>query len=141
MYTGLIKAPEEGIVHLFYYCCMKDGKFDEPELNNISDKLVSLDLQKKLNFKDEMRKFKSYLSSITDEDMYLKYLISIIKSNNNLALFSWCVELCGADGNIGADEGRLLVRIGNLLNIGDTEQELIQRLMVQRSSVLVKKEF
>jgi hypothetical protein len=141
MYTGLLKAPEEGLTHLFYYCCMKDGKFDELELDNISDKLVSFNLQKKLNFKDEMRKFKSYQSSITDEDIYLKYLISIIKSNNNLALLSWCIELCAANGNIGAEEDRLLTRIGNLLNIGDTEQELLKRLMVQRVNVLLKKEF
>ena len=141
MYTGLIKAPEEGIVHLFYYCCMKDGKFDETELNTISDKLVSLDLQKKLNFKDEMRKFKSYQNSITDEDIYLKYLISIINSSNSLALLSWCMELCAADGNIGAEESQLLARIGNLLNVGDTEQELIQRLMVQRVSVTRGKTF
>ncbi|OQP47912.1 hypothetical protein A4H97_30370 [Niastella yeongjuensis] len=141
MYTGLIKAPEEGIVHLFYYCCMKDGKFDEPELNNISDKLVSIDLQKKLNFKDEMRKFKSYQNSITDEDVYLQYLISIIKSNNNLALLSWCIELCAADGEINEEEKLLLVRIGNMLNIGDTEQDLIQRLMAQRRNVLLEKEF
>ena len=141
MYTGLIKAPEEGICHLFYYCCMKDGNFDEPELDNISDKLVSIGLQKKLNFKDEMRKFKSYQSSITDEDIYLKYLISIIKSSNNLALFSWCIELCAADGNITGEEKQLLARIGNLLNIGDTEQELIQRLMIQRNKVLIEKGF
>lgn len=141
MYTGLLKAPEEGICHLFYYCCMKDGKFDDAELNNISDKLVSIDLQKTLNFKDEMRKFKSYQSSITDEDMYLKYLISIIKSENDLALFSWCIELCAADGTISGDEDRLLDRIGNLLNIGDTEQDLIKRLMMQRRKVLAKKSF
>jgi len=141
MYTGLIKAPEEGICHLFYYCCMKDGNFDEAELNNISDKLVSIDLQKKLNFKDEMRKFKSYQSSITDEDIYLKYLISIIKSNNNLALLSWCIELCAADGDISQEEQLLLVRIANMLNIGDTEQDLIQRLMIQRNKVLLEKGF
>lgn len=141
MYTGLLKAPEEGIVHLFYYCCMKDGKFDEPELNTISDKLVSLDLQKKLNFKDEMRKFKSYQNSITDEDIYLKYLISIINPSNNLALLSWCIELCASDGNIGAEESQLLARIGNLLNVGDTEQELLERVMVQRNSVVRDKAF
>jgi len=141
MYTGLLKAPEEGLTHLFYYCCMKDGKFEEAEVNNITDKLVSIDLQKKLNFKDEMRKFKSYQSSITDEDMYLQYLISIINPTNNLALLSWCIELCGADGNISEEERLLLVRIGNMLNIGDTEQDLVQRLMVQRSKVLLEKEF
>ncbi|MBO9203158.1 MULTISPECIES: tellurite resistance TerB family protein [Niastella] len=120
---------------------MKDGKFQESELDTISDKLVTLGLQKKLNFKDEMRKFKSYQSSITDEDMYLNYLISLFKPTNNLALLSWCIELCDADGNISAEEERLLTRIGNLLNIGDTEQDLVQRLMKQRATVLVKKEF
>jgi len=141
MYTGLLKAPEEGICHLFYYCCMKDGQFQESELNTISDKLVSIDLHKKLNFKDEMRKFKSYQQSITDEDIYLQYLISLIKTTNALALFSWCVELCASDSGVSAVEDALLFRIARLLNIGETEKELIQRLMIQRGNVLKEKTF
>jgi len=141
MYTGLLKAPEEGICHLFYHCCMKDGQFQESELNTISDKLVSIDLQKKLNFKDEMRKYKSYKDSITDEDMYLQYLIGLIKPANALALFSWCVELCASDNGVSAEEDALLFRIAKLLNIGETEKELIQRLMLQRRSVLMEKTF
>jgi len=141
MYTGLLKAPEEGICHLFYHCCMKDGQFQESELNTISDKLVSMDLHKKLNFKDEMRKYKSYKDSITDEDIYLKYLISLIKPTNALALYSWCVELCASDSGVSAEEDALLFRIAQLLNIGDTEKELIQRLMIQRRGVLLEKAF
>jgi uncharacterized tellurite resistance protein B-like protein len=141
MYTGLLKAPEEGVCHLFYYCCMKDGQFQESELDAISDKLVSIDLQKKLNFKDEMRKYKSYKDTITDEDMYLKYLISIIKPTSPLALFSWCVELCISDSGVSAAEDALLFRIAQLLNIGDTEKDLLQRLMIQRRHVLVEKNF
>jgi uncharacterized tellurite resistance protein B-like protein len=141
MYTGLLKAPEEGLCHLFYYCCMKDGSFKESELNTISDKLVSVDLQKKLNFKDEMQKYKSYVNSITDEDIYLQYLISIIKPQLPLALFSWCVELCAADSDVSADEDALLTRIARLLNIGDTEKDLLQRLMVQRKQVVNEKKF
>jgi len=141
MYTGLLKAPEEGVCHLFYYCCMKDGQFQESELNTISDKLVSMDLHKKLNFKDEMRKYKSYKDSITDEDIYLKYLISLIKPTNALALYSWCVELCASDSGVSAEEDALLFRIAQLLNIGDTEKELIQRLMIQRRGVLLEKAF
>jgi uncharacterized tellurite resistance protein B-like protein len=141
MYTGLLKAPEEGICHLFYYCCMKDGQFQESELNIISDKLVSIDLHKKLNFKDEMRKYKSYKDSITDEDMYLKYLIGLIKPSNPLALLSWCLELCISDGNVSTEEDALLFRVAQLLNIGETEKDLIQRLMMQRSSVLKQKTF
>ena len=141
MYTGLLKAPEEGTCHLFYYCCMKDGQFQESELNTISDKLVSIDLQKKLNFKDEMRKYKSYKDSITDEDIYLQYLIGLIKPTNALALFSWCAELCASDSGISTEEDALLFRIAQLLNIGETEKDLIQRLMLQRRIVLVEKTF
>lgn len=141
MYTGLLKAPEEGVCHLFYYCCMKDGSFKESELNTISDKLVSVDLHKKLNFKDEMQKYKSYVNGITDEDIYLQYLISIIKPQLPLALFSWCVELCAADGDVSAEEDQLLTRIARLLNIGDTEKDLLQRLMVQRKVVATEKKF
>lgn len=141
MYTGLLKAPEEGVCHLFYYCCMKDGSFKESELNTISDKLVSIDLHKKLNFKDEMQKYKSYVNGITDEDIYLQYLISIIKPQQPLALLSWCIELCAADGEVSAEEDALLTRIARLLNIGDTEKDLLQRLMIQRKIVAVEKEF
>ena len=141
MYTGLLKAPEEGVCHLFYYCCMKDGSFKESELNTISDKLVSIDLHKKLNFKDEMQKYKSYVNGITDEDIYLQYLISIIKPQQPLALLSWCIELCAADGEVSAEEDALLTRIARLLNIGDTEKDLLQRLMIQRKIVAVEKKF
>jgi uncharacterized tellurite resistance protein B-like protein len=141
MYTGLLKAPEEGVCHLFYYCCMKDGSFKETELDTISDKLVSINLHKKLNFKDEMQKYKSYVNGITDEDIYLQYLISIIKPQQPLALFSWCIELCAADGEVSIEEDALLTRIARLLNIGDTEKDLLQRLMVQRKVVTTEKKF
>jgi uncharacterized tellurite resistance protein B-like protein len=141
MYTGLLKAPEEGITHLFYHCCMKDGTFKESELNLISDKLVSIDLQKKLNFKDEMQKYKSYRGTITDEDQYLQYLISLIKPASPLALFSWCIELCAGDGDISLEEASLLTRIARQLNIGDQEQDLLKRLIEQRYKVLTEKTF
>jgi uncharacterized tellurite resistance protein B-like protein len=141
MYTGLLKAPEEGVCHLFYYCCMKDGSFKESELDTISDKLVSVDLHKKLNFKDEMQKYKSYVNGITDEEIYLRYLISIIKPARPLALLSWCVELCAADGEVSFEENALLTRVARLLNIGDTEMDLIQRLMIQRQQVSIEREF
>jgi hypothetical protein len=141
MYTGLLKAPEEGLCHLFYYCCLKDDKFIESELDVISDKMVSIDLHKKLNFKDEMQKYKSYENTITDEAVYLQYLISIIKPYSTLALFSWCVELCICDDRVSFEEEALLSRIAKLLNIGETEKDLMVRLMVQRNNVLVEKVF
>ena len=141
MYTGLLKAPEEGLCHLFYYCCMKDDVFKDSELDTISDKMVSLDLHKKLNFKDEMQKFKSYKSTIVDEEIYLKYLISLIKPTHTLALFSWCAELCASDDSVNFEEEALLSRIAKLLNIGETEKDLVQRVMIQRRSVLIEKVF
>lgn len=141
MYTGLLKAPEEGLCHLFYYCCMKDDVFKDSELDTISDKMVSIDLHKKLNFKDEMQKFKSYKNNIVDEEIYLKYLISLIKPTHTLALFSWCAELCTSDDSVNFDEEALLSRIAKLLNIGETEKDLVQRVMVQRRSVLGEKVF
>ena len=141
MYTGLLKAPEEGICHLFYYCCLKDDKFIESELDTISEKMVSIDLHKKLNFKDEMQKFKSYKNTITDEEIYLQYLINIIKPYNTLALFSWCVELCVCDGSVSFEEKALLSRVAKLLNIGETENDLVLRMMIERNNVLVEKVF
>lgn len=141
MYTGLLKAPEEGVCHLLYYCCMKDGSFKESELDTISDKLVSINLHKKLNFKDEMQKYKSYVTSITDEDTYVQYLISLIKPSRPLALFSWCIELCTADGEVSDIEDALLSRIATMLNIGETEKALLRRLMMERKNVTDTKEF
>jgi hypothetical protein len=141
MYTNLLKAQEEGITHLLYHCCMKDGVFKESELDNISGKLVSLDLQKKLNFKDEMSKYKSYRNDITDEPAYLQYLVSLIKPVNELALYSWCVELCIIDGSLSAEEESLLNNIAVELNLNPEEKNAVQKLMVQRRVVETEKVF
>lgn len=141
MYTNLLKAQEEGLTHLFYHCCMKDGSFKDKELDNISAKLVSLDLQKKLNFRDEMSKYKSYKNTITDEKAYLQYLIGLIKPVNELALFSWCVELCVSDGNLSIEEEHLLNTISTELKIDPVEKNVAQKLMVQRKVVENEKLF
>jgi len=141
MYTNLLKAQEEGITHLLYHCCMKDGVFKESELDNISGKLVSLELQKKLNFKDEMSKYKSYRNEITDEPAYLQYLISLIKPVNELALFSWCVELCIVDGSLSAEEESLLNSIATELKLNPEDKNAVQKLMIQRQVVDTQKVF
>ena len=141
MYTNLLKAQEEGITHLLYHCCMKDGVFKESELDNISGKLVSLDLQKKLNFKDEMTKYKSYRNDITDESAYLQYLISLIRPVNELALYSWCVELCIVDGDLSPEEESLLNKIAIELKLSPEEKNAVQKLMVQRRVVETGKVF
>lgn len=141
MYTGLLKAQEEGLTHLLYHCCMKDGVFKESELDNISGRLVSLELQKKLNFRDEMSKYKSYRNHISDEPAYLKYLISLIKPVNVLALFSWCVDLCITDGYISSEEEELLNKIATELKIDTVERNIVKIVMVQRKMVEAEKEF
>ena len=141
MYTNLLKAPEEGLTHLFYYCCMKDGVFKESELDNISAKLVSVHLHKKLNFKDEMQKFKEYRNQVTDEKAYLHYLISLIKPVSELALFSWCVELCVSDADLSLEEASLLDNIAAELKITPGEKDTVQKLMVQRRVVEMEKIF
>lgn len=135
MYTGLIKMQDEATVHLFFHCCMKDGEFRDPELNNVSAKLVDFNLHARLNFKDEMMKYRSYLKSIEDENQYLQYLISLIKPVNEFALFSYCTELCLADANLSAAEEQLLDKIAAVLAIAPTDKELIKKLVVQRKVV------
>lgn len=141
MYTNLLKAQEEGICHLLYHCCMKDGVFKESELDNISGKLVSIDLHKKLNFKDEMSKYKSYRKDITDEPAYLRYLVSLIKPVNELALFSWCVELCVSDSDLSLEEENLLNSIATELKLNPEDKNIIQKLMIQRRVVETEKTF
>jgi hypothetical protein len=120
---------------------MKDGIFKESELDNISGKLVSIDLHKKLNFKDEMSKYKSYRKDITDEPAYLRYLVSLIKPVNELALFSWCVELCVSDGDLSLEEENLLNSIATELQLNPEDKNIIQKLMIQRRVVETEKVF
>jgi tRNA-binding EMAP/Myf-like protein len=141
LYTALLKAQEEGLTHLFYHCCMKDGVFKETEIDNIAGKLVSIDLQKKLNFRDEMTKYKSYRNDITDETAYLKYLLGLIKPVNLHGLFSWCVELCISDGNLSNEEEQLLNLIADELKIDPAENTTIKKVMVQRKLVETDKVF
>lgn len=141
MYTGLIKMQDEATVHLFFHCCMKDGVFKETEIDNVSAKLVAFKLNARLNFKDEMLKYRSYVTSITDENDYLQYLIGLIKPVSELALFSYCIELCVSDTDLSAAEEQLLDRIASILAIQPTEKELIRKLVVQRKVVETEKIF
>jgi Tellurite resistance protein TerB. len=141
MYTGLIKMQDEATVHLFFHCCMKDGDFKDPELDNVSAKLVEFNLHAKLNFKDEMMKYRSYVNSIQDENHYLQYLVGLIKPVNELALFSYCAELCVADANLSLAEEQLLDKIAAILNLQQSDKELIKKLVVQRKVVETEKIF
>lgn len=141
MYRELIKTQEEAVSHLFIHCCYGNGKFTEEELDAISEKLVALKLHKELNFKEEIKRYISYTGNIGNEEDYIGYLVSLIMPVNELALFSWCAELCVSDAFIDATEEQLLQRLGSALAIKEENQALIQKLTVQRYLVFTQKYF
>src|SRR5437879_3228864 len=108
MNLDFISTPEEALCHLFFHCCFKDGKMTATEIETVSEKLVAAGLNRELNFKDEIIRYQSYRNEITDEPAYIKNLIAHIHPTNDLALFSFCVELCISDGLLQAEEEPLL---------------------------------
>lgn len=139
MYKDVINTQDEALSHLFFHCCLKDGDFSASEVKAVSEKLVDAGLNKDLNFKDEIIKYKDYHSSIPDESEYLNFLVKLIRPTNELALFSYCIELCLSDASIGAKEETLLYAIATALNIDEPEQATIKNLMVQRKIVDTQK--
>ena len=110
MYADKIKTQDEAICHLFFHCCLKDGRFTESEINSVSDLFVKAGFHGKLNFKDEIIKYRSYDTTITDDGAYIRHLLGLIKPANELALYSYCVELCLGDAELGR-AGHLAVSI------------------------------
>ena len=140
MYKGIITTQEEALSHLFFHCCFKDDTFNDEELKAISDKLVAVDLHQNLNFKEEVVKYRSYRPELQNEREYLEYLLQLIRPTHDLALYSYCVELCLGDALMGAGEERLLQTIADILGI--TEESLsINKLMIQRKAVETGKLF
>ncbi len=135
MYQKEITTQEEALTHLYFHCCLRDGKFTDEEIKAVSKKLVALGLNSELNFKDEIIKYKSYCTDIIDEKQYLSYLMHLLKPVNSLALFSYCAELCLSDELLGATEEALLTKIGDVLEINKTEQAVIIKLLQQRKIV------
>jgi hypothetical protein len=141
MYNDQVKTQEEAVCHLFFHCCLKDGVFKDEEIDNVSGKLVTIGLNKTMNFKKEVQKYKAYHSGITDESAYIQYLIELIKPVNDLALYSYCMELCVSDAMLGAEEELLLNKIAGLLNIDPAECAATQKLFVQRKVVEMQQLF
>ncbi|GGH82450.1 hypothetical protein HNQ91_005808 [Filimonas zeae] len=141
MYRELIKTQEEAVSHLFIHCCYGNGRFTDEELDAISEKLVALKLHKDLNFKDEVKKYTSYTGNLGNEADYIGYLVSLIMPVNELALFSYCAELCISDSVIDITEEQLLLNLGNALAIKAEDQAVIQKLAVQRYLVFTQKYF
>ena len=140
-YQEAVSTQEAAISHLFFHCCFNDNEFSDAELKTISDKLVNAGLHTNLNFKEEVIKYRSYRMELTDEEAYLQHLVNIIRPTNELALFSYCLELCLGDGFLGPSEETMLRRLGNTMEIEDSQQEVISKLMVQRKVVESQKLF
>jgi hypothetical protein len=141
MYQDVVLTQEEAITHLFFHCCLKDGEYTTEELNTLSEKIVIGGLNKELNFKNEMQKYKGYYRSITDDDAYLNHLVQVIRPTNELALYSYCVELCLSDSVFAVQEESLLNKIRQALSIDAEASAVILKLILQRNIVETQKLF
>ncbi len=135
MYSTEIKAQEQAICHLFFHCCLKDNVFSDPELTEVSSRLVDVGLYKTLDFKTEVQRYQAYKSTITDEAAYLEFLVKMIMPVNNLALYSYCVELILSDSTLSAGEESLMLKLAVLLDISPEEQSVTKKLVAQRKVV------
>ena len=141
MYTDTIKTQEEALCHLFLHCCLKDGVFTPEEIDEVSGRFVALGLQAQLNFKDEMIKYRSYKAEIGDEKAYLEYLIHLMPPLNELALYSYCIELVLSDSSFDSEEEQLLNKIADVLKLDETEQLVTKKLLIQRKIIETQKIF
>ena len=141
MLAHRIATQEEALTHLFFHCCFRDGTFTEGEVKVVSEKLVAVGLNKTLNFRDEVVKYKTYRSETADEQAYIETLLSLIRPTNELALYSYCIELCLSDGLLQPEEERLLDVIATALPLEPNEAVVCKKLMVQRKVVDTQKLF
>lgn len=141
MYQKLITTTDKAVCHLFIHCCFKDDAFVEAEVDEVAQKFVALDMHKDLDFKDEVKNYKSYKAEITDEKEYLQYLMKLINPANEAALYSYCLELGVSDSVLELTEKKLFETLGNTLELTQEEQSIIQKLMVQREVVKTNKFF
>jgi len=135
MYQTSVTTREQALSHLFFHCCLKDAEYTSEELNALSEKMVVVGLDSDLNFTAEIENYKSYFESVKTDDAYVKYLVQLIQPINNLALYSYCIELCISDGLLAAGEETLLEKIGAALDINEDSRQTIAKLIVQRNVV------
>lgn len=141
MYTEKVTTQDQAICHLFFHCCLKDGRFSASEIDAVSGQIVTAGLHGKLNFKDEVVKYRNYQSSITDDRAYVSYLVQLIRPVNELALYDYCVDLCLGDGQLSLEEEKLLDIIAGALKIPGAEYSAIKKLAAQRKIVQTEKVF
>lgn len=141
MYTSIVTNQDQALCHLFFHCCLEDNRFSDTEMDDLSGKFVTLGLRSKVSIKDELVSYRSYRSSIADEQAYIRFLLGLIKPVNELALYSYCVELCIDDPTLDAREEALLVKIADELDIPTPDSLTINRLIAQRKAVELQKIF
>lgn len=79
--------------------------------------------------------------SITDETVYLQYLINLINPVNEFALYSYCLELMLSDSSFELTEELLTDKIAEVLKIEESDRNVIKKLMTQRKVVETEKLF
>jgi hypothetical protein len=141
MYRDYVTTQEEAICHLFFHCCLKDEVFKEPELDQVAWKIIGFGLRSELNVKEEIMHYTTYKPTISDENAYLEYLITLIKPVNELALYSYCLELMLSDSSFDLSEEVLTDKIATFLKIEDNERDVIKKLIAQRRVVEIDKLF
>ena len=114
---------------------MKDGKLNDAELDIAAEKIVRLGLHKNVDIKLETTRYREYRQSISDQSEFINFLISKISPVNNLAIYSYCVEMVMSDEEINISEDRLLKTIGESLQLTGEEQIIIQKLVAQKKVV------
>jgi len=141
MYTTIVNNQDQALCHLFFHCCLEDERFTQPEMDRLSAMLVELGLQPKIHIKEELVSYRHYKDSITDESAYLRFLLDLIRPVNDLALYSYCVELCISDPSLDAREDALLTKLADLLGIDGPERESVSKVVAQRRAVEIQKIF
>ena len=141
MYTTIVNNQDQALCHLFFHCCLEDGRFTDPEMDRLSAMMVELKLQPKVHIKEELISYRQYKPTITDEYSYLQFLIQQIRPVNELALYSYCLELCISEPALDPREESLLNKIGDILGIGNEEIATVNRLVAQRKAVEIQKIF
>lgn len=141
MYQDYITSQDEAVCHLFLHCCFEDGNFSQEEINTVASKFVDLQIHKDLNFKEELQHYQAYQPGIESEQEFLQYLFKLINPVQNLALYSYCVELCLSDQELSILEESLLAQIAALLDIAADEKNVIDKLTTQRKAVELEKIF
>ena len=139
MYSQSVTTSNQALRHLYFHCCLNGGTLSPAETDGLADRFVTLGMQKELNFKDEMRAYRSYKRDIIDEWLYLDYLIKLINPINTLALYSHCLELVVSDEQYDRAEESLIKKIASLLDIEEEQQQIIQKLVLERKVVELQK--